>query len=349
MKRTRQRKRRHNAKPHKTRRGGAVLGRGRFGCVVQPVLSCIPAKPGNWVGKIVSYHNRTTPYPNRSMRSEYPIFNNAEFERYQSRFLSEFDKAEEIRARIPHANTMYILPEHECMIHEELEDTDFTSCRGNTNSLPYIQYLMKPAQGDLETLFANTKKTLDPKVLLNALLNIAASILTLHENMIVHCDIKSANILWGISEGFDVRLSDFGIAVFFPLEGFTVRTNTNTSRSSSSDNTGFSMSPRPTSFVKMSGVPPLGIGLGIGKVPVPMPRLDLDAISARSTTPVSGIREFERLHILDWAGMLDVLHEFAKYATIHSNPIFLDIVRDLKDTKGREFVHHMKRVQELIK
>jgi serine/threonine protein kinase len=315
----RTRKTRSKRKARKTR-GGAVRGRGKFGCVVQPTAACEPPidlPPGEWVGKLVPISTRQTPSPNRMMRNAYPILGNPEFQKYQDQFETEFQKAEEIRRRVPQASELFLLPEYQCTVHTHEECSDLEA--------PFIQYFLRPAEGDLIQLFQSPVVT--PTELFAGLLHVAKSLHALHAQKIVHRDVKAANVLWGMENGrFWCKLADFGVAVFFPLL------------------------PQPQQLPYLQSQPqPQPFGRSVSNSaasiskPVPLlrsisatvaiPKLSLvglrkndPLVSERPPLPMTA-RDFAELEQLDWAGMLEILQYFFSYVGILERPDITDFLQ----------------------
>jgi serine/threonine protein kinase len=317
----RTRKDRSKRKARKAR-GGTVRGRGKFGCVVQPIAACDPPidlPPGEWVGKLVPISTRQTPSPNRMMRNAYPILGNPEFQKYQDQFETEFQKAEEIRRRVPQASELFLLPEYQCTvpIHEECNDLE----------APFTQYFLRPAEGDLIQLFQHPP--VQSTELFAGLIGVAKSIKTLHAQKIVHRDVKPANVLWGMERGrFWCKLADFGVAVFFPLlpqpqqlpqaQGLPYPQSQPFGRSVSNSSASISKPvPLMRSTSAFAAIPKLSLA-GLRK--------NDPLVSERPPLPMTA-RDFAELEQLDWAGMLETLQYFFSYVGILERPDITDFLQ----------------------
>ncbi len=316
-------KSRHN-KVKKTR-GGAVRGHGRFGCVVQPTAVCDPPidlPPGDWVGKLVPISTRQTPSPNRAMRNAYPILGHPEFQRFQDTFATEYQKAEEIRRRVPHASDLFLLPEYECTVptHEECDAIE----------PPFVQYFLRAAEGDLEQLFKSAVAPAAPTTqdIFTGLVGVAKSLQILHEHKIVHRDVKPTNVMWGMEEGrFWCKLADFGVAVFFPLvlgpalaQPPVLAQPLARSVSNSYSNVLTELPQQPllrSAFAPTKTIPKLSL-FGLRK--------NDPLVSERPPLPMSP-RDFTTLEQLDWAGMLEILQYFFTYVGILDRPDILILLQ----------------------
>ena len=331
----------------KKTRGGAVKGQGRFGCVVQPTAVCEPPidlPPGDWVGKLIPMSTRQTPSPNRAMRNTYPILGHPEFQRYQDKFASEYQKAEEIRRRVPHASDLFLLPECECTVptHEECDALE----------PPFIQYFIRAAKGDLEQLFKSVATPVAPAAqdIFAGLVGVAKSLQILHEHKIVHRDVKPANVMWGMEEGrFWCKLADFGVAVFFPLVALApqpiaalplpplVRSVSNSyANGSASGSTSSTVAPPIMRSISASAAIPKLSLFGLRK--------NDPLVSERPPLPMSP-RDFTTLEQLDWAGMLEILNFFFAYVGILERPdILIFLQKYEKGVDAHSFLEDLETI-----
>jgi hypothetical protein len=67
------------------------------------------------VGKLFSSQHSQRAW-DKNFRTLYPLLENTEFEAYQREFPTEWEKAEEIRKRIPEADELFVLPTESCPI-----------------------------------------------------------------------------------------------------------------------------------------------------------------------------------------------------------------------------------------
>ncbi len=299
------------------KRGGKVLGFGRFGCVVKPPKACLPDKNmSQFVGKLVSSTESQISW-DRHFREKYPLLENTEFEDYQREFQTEWEKAEEIRRRIPFADSLYVLPKESCAI-PNLYSENVLNCKAKVSENLNTQLILPFAEGNLRELLDSGKEA---KGLLEALNQVERSIYILHENRIVHNDIKLENILWGYNaEGVMwCKLADFGIALFFPTRGdenLTSRIEESARSSLSSGSFMRNMSPvlrtpTPTKFI-----PPLQFGTKKGIVP----SLALGALANSPRLQTIRVEsEFESMRELDLSAFEGCLALVAHTATSSAN------------------------------
>lgn len=286
-----------------------MLGYGRYGCVVSPPLACQNKNTANTtrkVGKLFSSQHSQRVW-DRNFREQYPLLENTEFEAYQREFPMEWEKAEEIRRRIPEADELFVLPTESCSIPNKSSE-NYQECLTKVSENLNTQLLIPVAEGNLrELLEANTGTK---GQVLEALETVKESLNTLHRNRIIHNDISLENILWGYSAFGTVwcKLADFGIALFFPTrddETLTSRIEESARSSLSSNDSVRSVSPvsrtaTPTGFTLP---PPLLISTAKKGI-VPSLALGFSKPSPRNITVES---EFESMKERDLAAFEDVL------------------------------------------
>ncbi len=309
MPNTRRKIRRKTRKSKK--RWGKVLGIGRFGCVIQPPSACIPGKNmSQFVGKLVSSKQGQQKW-DRSFKELYPLLINEEFEAYQLEFPTEWEKAEEIRRRIPTANDLFVLPTESCPI-TNLTSENVVNCRTRVSENLNTQLILPFAEGNLRELLESEKHEIPKKGLLEALEEVKQSIDILHTNRIIHNDIKLENILWGFKAdgGLWCKLADFGIALIFPTrddETLTTRIE-ESARSSLSSNSYASISPVPRAPTPVGLVPPLLFPAKKGLVPsLALGRVLRSPRPNTSRSPVLVDTEFESMKGIDSAALNDVM------------------------------------------
>jgi serine/threonine protein kinase len=208
---SRKRKQRKQRKTRKRKQGGKISGRGAFGCVITPPVPCsnstIYSNP-----EIASY----------AVKLYAPSVDARNKNRVDPAFPTEDIKADAILKRIPNALTYFVLPFAHCDISEanveRYEDT--RECAEQMRLYPKKLLWMQAADGDVwgaifgGTLFQEQSQL----TLLNGLRNVLLGIQILHENGIVHRDIKPDNILYGSVPIFWIKLADFGEAMLDPLD-----------------------------------------------------------------------------------------------------------------------------------
>lgn len=246
-----------------------MLGYGRYGCVISPPLACQNKHTENItqkVGKLFSSQHSQRSW-DKNFRTQYPLLENTEFETYQREFPTEWEKAEEIRRRIPDADNLFVLPTDSCPIPNKTSE-NYQECLTKVSENLNTQLLLPVAEGNLRELLESEGK--EPMV--DALKHVRESIQTLHWNRIVHNDISLENILWGYADNGSLwcKLADFGIALFFPTrddETLTERIEESARSSLSSNYSIGSISPVPRTSTPTRFTLPLPIGTKKGIVP----------------------------------------------------------------------------------
>ncbi len=284
-----------------------MLGYGRFGCVISPPLNC-SGKRSTGVGKLFSSTNTQRTW-GKEFRELYPLLENPEFEEYQRKFPTEWEKAEEIRRRIPSADDLFVLPTESCGISDPMSE-NVVACLTKVSANLNTQLILSQAEGNLRELIASGKEM--KKHMLEALETLKQSIHILHTHRIIHNDISMENILWGYSGSGELwcKLGDFGISMMFPTlddKDSTARIE-ESARSSSSSNSFGSISPVPRA--PTPSMPPLIKPLALTTKKGLVPSLALGSL-VRSPRPESSRitveNEFARMKEMDLAALDGVL------------------------------------------
>jgi serine/threonine protein kinase len=174
----------------KSRRGGAVLGEGAYGCVVRPNISC-PNSPSskNSVSKIVSTQ-----------------INDIEFSIIDDLGIMEIEDYEKYFATITDSCT--IGPKTPI---PEKQQADFMKC---TSKNPYVKYMnyIQPFGGMSFRKYRLSHKNQGLREIIPYYYQLFEILRVLQKNDIVHRDIKPDNIVINPQEG-RLRLIDFGISM----------------------------------------------------------------------------------------------------------------------------------------
>jgi len=152
-----------------------IIGKGHFGCIVKPALTCARTKRRNLVSKLY------TSIPS-------------------GKFLPEIVVAETIIKRCgPKAYDYFVLPVANCKLTADQKKLPVVDkCR------QYVKYgdslnsfLQIPtAEGDLDQYLKNTED-FDVPVIMDNLRNLIVGLKLIHSHNIAHDDIKPDNILYG--------------------------------------------------------------------------------------------------------------------------------------------------------
>lgn len=306
-------------------RGGAVLGHGRYGCVVKPAPRCKTRNATNRTKTVGKWVTRMTQRsPDREIRTLYSILDSPYFQELQRKYDTELKKAEEIRTRVgPEADILFVLPTHDCTkdnIEMSAEETtDYATCQTYIQEPLDILLEMSAAKQDLAAIMkissANTSETIK---ILQQFTTVLRGLNVLHKHRIIHFDIRAENILQSDTA---LHLADFGISFLFPTYEEALET-ARTARSSSSSNSSFSSAP----LLFGSRTPPMtNRPLGISGMPMlitkpGIPKLSLSlaegAASPRLTNTynVMARRDFDEMKKADIAAIWDVMQQLIQWA-----------------------------------
>ncbi len=200
------RKTRRNRTLRKLRnqKAGKVIGKGVFGCVTDPPIQC-PGAPTNapYVSKL---------YDPFSVDPDYEV---------NSTYITEYDKAQEMRRRIPSIDNYMLLPVFECATNLADLPTapNFQDCRTIMGAIPSRILYFPRANGNLDQLYRNTTlmEFFTANNRLQAIADLLLALQLLHEAGITHNDAHAGNILYIYDEAtqsFKLRLADIGLALF---------------------------------------------------------------------------------------------------------------------------------------
>lgn len=309
-------------KTKRRQRAGRVLGYGRYGCVVKPAPNCgtRKAQVGKWIARTVQRS------PDRNMRTLYPLLETSQFQRYQTEFPTEYEKAEEIRKRIGlHADVFFVLPQFACTMNNltmnNVVKTNYEMCQSHIQDPLTEMVGMWEAQGDLAHILSLPYTSTDAKVVLHQFETVLEGLKLLHNNRIIHFDIRPENILQ-TSQG--LLLADFGVSLLFPLSGAS------TGRSSSSSSSSSSLPFFSTISQTKTGLRPLAI-----------PALRLGYASPRPDTNYDTmlVTGFEAIKRVDVDAVWDVLLRLFQWTHLSTNPHVQAFLNKRRTPMGVSDIH----------
>lgn len=313
---------RKSRKTKRKQRAGSVLGYGRYGCVVKPAPICgtRKAQVGKWIARTIQRS------PDRNMRTLYPLLDSPDFQQYQAEFPTEYEKAQEIRARIGlHADTLFVLPQFACsatdLYMNNSAKANYEACQSYIPEQLTEMIGMWEAQGDLAHILSQPKSSMDAKAVLYQFETVLEGLKALHEHRVLHFDIRSENIL---QTTHGLVLADFGISLLFPLSG----TSTARSRSSSSSSSSlplFSPVPQTKSALKPLAIP----ALRLGHVS-PRPNMNYNSLLTTG---------FEAMKRVDMDAVWDVVLRLFHWANLHTDPRVQAFLNQRRTPMGATDIH----------
>ncbi len=192
-----------------TLKGGKILGIGTTGCVTYPALKCknnIQLNSKKYVTKL--YNPKSDKIINEHVARKGNIYY-----RYDKKYISEMDKAREIRRRIDGIDKYIIMPIHECDINDS-NNSNIEECSSRMSPPPTKMLWIEKADGDLGD-FLDIKPKVSKKDLIKAIETLTTGLKLLHSHNITHNDIYEYNILYGYTDKtLWFKLADIELTLF---------------------------------------------------------------------------------------------------------------------------------------
>ncbi len=166
----------------KTRRGGAIIGKGTYGCVYQPALRCANSEPAdNNVSKLIN-----------------------------SKYLSSEKGPEKLAAINAHQN-FFVYPYNDCSFNPVIQTSYNRPCNVIKNPVDAQRLLIMKYGGiNLENIRIPANGYYK---IFKGMSNVFEGINLLHTNGLVHHDIKPRNIVVKEEgDAYKIRLIDFGFS-----------------------------------------------------------------------------------------------------------------------------------------
>jgi serine/threonine protein kinase len=201
-------------------RGGAVLGQGAYGCIVDPPIPCAAFEALGLEGAYISKLYSTIPDDDLVRRID-PFFQ------------TEWAVAQEIRRRIPDIDQDMVIPVHECPLEPDTlsASANAQDCYETMFPRPDAILYMPKADGDLFEILGS-QQLIGQFSLENRLREIQHLLQTLqrlHAARITHNDIHDGNIFYvrgldavgagaSTASEFILKLADVGLARFDDAE-----------------------------------------------------------------------------------------------------------------------------------
>lgn len=208
---TKKKRKNMHTRTYRNIRGGKILGTGMSGCITYPAIKC----KNNYKSKAnTEYITKLYDPDNVEIVDENIMRKGDLYYRYDKKYFTEMEKANEIRKRISDIDKYIIMPIHECDINTANNNSNIEECITRIHAIPKKILWVEKAEGDLGD-FIDLKPKFSKKDLVNAIATLTKGLKLLHANNITHNDIYEYNILYGYkNKALWFKLTDIELTLF---------------------------------------------------------------------------------------------------------------------------------------